>query len=831
MLNWNRARLLLSLLAALAVTAAPSAIAEEASLPTERPVPSLFSVQTHSLYGDAQTHQRAVDWAKEMGAGQIRDELFWHLVEKKKGVYRIPPNCLENIQTTRNAGVDVILLLNYSNALYDDGLAPTSQEALAAFAGYCAHMAKELKGQVETFEIWNEPNVDGFWRPKKDPKAYTALLKKAYLAIKAANPEATVLGCSLAGLDHEFFDVVAAEGGLASMDAISVHTYIPPGSPEERAIFNEVRAFSKKVNALADRSLPVWITEMGWPTQKGGGVSELRQAEMVARTYLMACAYPEIKTLCWYWLGPDGPDDEWAEDRFSLTHPDGSPKPGRIAYGTVSRQLDGARFDRWLIDSQGVKLMVLEHPKGARIALWAADDRLHRIDLENVTRVTTLGGESTPLPYESIRVEFDGEPLVFDLRGSIPDSCIQSVTGVQRACPALVSPGGQILSRPASDQMEYRLTPRWNEKFVESASKETGVAFLIDKRMPYGPGRADLLTIDRRNARVEIQAYAFLVREPLIVLFDPEFDEQDRPFVCMQLLSASGPLQGDLTARIRVNGRASDLFPNIIPMNGVEKQVRLPVTGTVPADQVIDVHVELKLPDDTIVQKNDVLSFWRIHRAKSPVTIDGILSEWNIDPKDTLHLGRRDQYQLAGMNWDGPQDASARVAMTWDSQWLYLAAKVLDDVFSDPETGFGVYNNDGFELYFDTDPGGDPLDTAYSGDDHQWGVCASQGRAVVYRYSQQTDESPKGRAVIRPTTDGYTLEAKIPATELVPKTGGGKFPGRFEAGMHFGFTIALNDDDTPDSTHPFFQDLQLQWSRRRNAFMNPAAFADLFFVE
>ena len=196
-----------------------------------------------------------------------------------------------------------------------------------------------------------------------------------------------------------------------------------------------------------------------------------------------------------------------------------------------------------------------------------------------------------------------------------------------------------------------------------------------------------------------------------------------------------------------------------------------------------------------------------------------------------IYLGSKNQYNFPDMQWDGPEDASARVMMAWNPEWLYLAARVQDDVFGDTATGGEVYQNDGFELYFDTDPEGDPLDTTYSADDHQWGVCASQGRAVVYRWSQRTGESDLGRAEIRHTTSGYVLEACIPAGELMPESGEGAFQGRFEPGLHFGFTIALNDDDSPGTTHPFHQDLQLQWSRRRNAFLNPKAFADLFFVE
>ena len=49
-------------------------------------------------------------------------------------------------------------------------------------------------------------------------------------------------------------------------------------------------------------------------------------------------------------------------------------------------------------------------------------------------------------------------------------------------------------------------------------------------------------------------------------------------------------------------------------------------------------------------------------------------------------------------------------------------------------------------------------------------------------------------------------------------------------GAEIGFSIALNDDDSPGFVHPFSQDLQMQWSRQRNAWQRPAAFASLWLV-
>lgn len=796
---------------------------------------SLFSVQMHSLAGPPPAHRRALQWAAEMGAGQVRDELFWHLVEQEKGVYRIPAQGLENLRATSASGLGTILILDYGNPLYDAGLPPTSEEALRAFAGYCAHMAEQLQGQVCAFEIWNEPNTDGFWKPEKDPVAYANLLRHAYPAIKRADPGATVLGCSLAGLDDDFFDAVAEQGGLAYMDAVSVHTYCFPGSPEEKRKFEEVRELHRHVEAMAGRAVPLWITEMGWPTQTGGGLSELRQAELLARTYLLAAAQPEIVTLCWYWLGPDGPDEYWAEDRYSLTHPDGSPKPGRLAYGTLARLLQDASFVRSLDDfGPLLRALLFKKEEDFFLAVWSADDQGRDIELPGgwVQTIETLSGRRTTVPREipSLRIHVDGEPLL--LHGRPPERLSLRLSQSRFDYQPRSISSGVLHREPWDPKIAYRFLPRWKERLETVYRDEGRVEFRVARGNPRGPARADLVlsaTGDKAGF-FALLAMNFTVTEPVQIIIQPVIEDASNAVqVCLQPVEPEGEVSGRLSvvsAELGLNERFEDLRLDQAALSRI-----VPVTGAITANTVAEVTASLTLAGGEEIVRNDVISFLRAARARTPVLMDGALSEWDLEPSACLYLGSREQYCFSDMQWDGPQDASARVMLLWEPEWLYLAATVQDDLLSDTATGAEVYQNDGFELYFDTNPLDDPLKTTYTPDVHQWGVCASGGEAVVYRWSQRSGPSEKGKACIRQIPGGYVVEARIPAEELTAADGSSTFSGSFHAGLHFGFTIALNDDDSPDTTHPFHQDLQLQWSRRRNAFLNPQSFADLFFVE
>ncbi|WP_281399788.1 GH39 family glycosyl hydrolase [Sphingomonas rhizophila] len=74
------------------------------------------------------------------------------------------------------------------------------------------------------FEVWNEPNLDGFWE-KADRDAYFALYDSTARTIKAIDPHIQVGGPSTAGAAWvpEFLDHVARNG--TPVDFVTTHSY------------------------------------------------------------------------------------------------------------------------------------------------------------------------------------------------------------------------------------------------------------------------------------------------------------------------------------------------------------------------------------------------------------------------------------------------------------------------------------------------------------------------------------------------------------------------------------------------------------------------------
>jgi hypothetical protein len=266
------------------------------------------------------------------------------------------------------------------------------------------------------------------------------------------------------------------------------------------------------------------------------------------------------------------------------------------------------------------------------------------------------------------------------------------------------------------------------------------------------------------------------------------------------------------------NGSLRSDDPKIFPFK--EREIRLPERGSMTIDLPLPsalrdgVMTEVSLPliltehSGSGHKLGQTFPAFAIQRGKSAVKIDGDLSDW---PESAfIPLVNTCAYNLppslsakypGGMPLGGPSDFSAKFAMRWDDENIYLAIKVTDDVLhTDDSKSIGNrWSDDSAQIYFDTR--GDARarkEKGFAEDDYEYDLFPSANQKLtVYRrfsadrqlsaYLEPDKIEPGIPASFRKTPGGYNYEAAFPKRYLMPL--------EYKAGTVFGFGLFLNDND------------------------------------
>ncbi len=343
-----------------AVTATPTATATPVATVTpvppttvEEPVNDIFGVCTHFAHfwkGGQSQEKTAI--AAQAGIGWIRDDLPWDQAETTKGEIVIPQRWDTFVNDARSNGVQVLGILDFGNPFYDEGGAPYTDAGRAAFLRYVTAVATHFKGRIDHYEVWNEYNMVGSWfnPASRPPEDYAKLLIEVYAALKAVDPSITVIGGAVAGDDVEWLEGVLKAGAADYMDAVSFHPYCQPYAPDYGYGYTmaRVQRIRDLMTKYGRKDIPVWMSEIGWPTAGSGGVSEQTAGDYLIRTYVEGIANG-VDKIFWYDLQDDGTDKNEAENNFGLIRNSAdaqpmAPKAAYVCYSVMTDQLANAAF-------------------------------------------------------------------------------------------------------------------------------------------------------------------------------------------------------------------------------------------------------------------------------------------------------------------------------------------------------------------------------------------------------------------------------------------------------------------------------------------------------
>lgn len=395
-------------------------------------LPAGVGVNIHFVTG----HQHDLDLIRDAGFKFIRMDFGWEGIERAKAQYDWSEYD-ELLSELDARGIHAVFILDYSHHLYESEVtsenplthrthrtlaSPQHEESVAAFARWAAASAAHYHGRHVIWEIWNEPNIS-FWNPKPDADQYTTLALATARAIRAAEPDATIVGPASSTFPWPFLETFLKSGILEYLDAVSVHPYRSPKRPPETAAadFQKLRELINRYAPESKRGhIPILSGEWGYSTWTHG-VSLETQAAFIARQQL-SNVLNGVPLSIWYDWKNDGNNPNENEHNFGTVLPDLQPKPAYVSVHTLTTELAGYRIVRRVASADPNDFILLcENSAGGRkVAAWAIADA-HTIELPvtgdgTPTGVTSSGQRFTPqLQASQLRLDLTAQPQYISL--------------------------------------------------------------------------------------------------------------------------------------------------------------------------------------------------------------------------------------------------------------------------------------------------------------------------------------------------------------------------------------------------------------------------------
>ena len=181
---------------------------------------------------------------------------------------------------------------------------------------------------------------------------------------------------------------------------------------------------------------------------------------------------------------------------------------------------------------------------------------------------------------------------------------------------------------------------------------------------------------------------------------------------------------------------------------------------------------------------------------RGTVTIDGDLSDWNLEAMTPAVLDVVEQLHSGQDTWDGPEDCSGEFYMLWDDVNIYIAVVMKDDTLSTNKADGNIWNADAVEVFFST------LNAVADHSEHyQYGFTASNQRWNWCNIDGAGSIEPEYLQIAATeTADGYICEVSIEYAQMPSLD--------FSAGNTIGFHPVFDDTDNVD------RELQMTWTGR-----------------
>ncbi|MGD8996560.1 MAG: hypothetical protein PVH80_00500, partial [Anaerolineae bacterium] len=372
---------------------------------------------------DDQELETLLNRIADSGFVWVRQEFYWSRVRREG-----PSRAFDWTDPDRIIGaLERRPQLRLVAVLGDDP--PVPPDDPERFAGFAASFAERYGHLVDTYQVWDEPNLAANWAGAVSPPAYADLLARTARAIRAVDPDARIVLAGLAPTteinaqnlsDVRYLEQLYQAGAAPTFDIVAGKPYGFDTGPDDRRVDHSVLNFSRLILLRevmleqADGDKAIWATQWGWnalPDDWDGAPSIWGNTDEATQASHTRAALERARAE-WPWVGAmvienlqpeqvgsavssskesvtDPNDPRWG---FSLLAPDGSPRP---VYDEVEE------WARSLPDAAPVG----GHPATSR---WAT--------YEETWRVGPLGADVGQASSGRASFRFDGTRVALTLR-------------------------------------------------------------------------------------------------------------------------------------------------------------------------------------------------------------------------------------------------------------------------------------------------------------------------------------------------------------------------------------------------------------------------------
>ena len=280
----------------------------------------------------------------EIGAVWLRRTCRWSSLEAKQGVWDFSSWDLY-VRDSKADGKKILAILGYDAPwIYAEPVSgrKITAETLPYYINYVEQVVTRYKGQIDAYEIWNEPNWNSWYGTREE---FYALTIAAAKKIREIDPQAKIVAGSFWRVPDSFVRGLFNSGAMEYADAISFHPYAlnPAGTVN---LFDKLEKILAKYNYGGE----VWVTEVGYPT--GGwyptAVKEKNFPRAIIKT-LAGLAVRNVRAVIWYEF-KDGfnlgqaPSKMESESFFGIATLDRIRKNGYWAWALCARNLAGTTY-------------------------------------------------------------------------------------------------------------------------------------------------------------------------------------------------------------------------------------------------------------------------------------------------------------------------------------------------------------------------------------------------------------------------------------------------------------------------------------------------------